>query len=155
VEVVDYTIDLLQCFLAQYRQDVGLEAQADSAVWARLASAAGHALAGLLHAHNTYYHDRGAAALIEEIALFCLGPHVPQELAPLREPGATNLCAAGPQEPEIVAALLTLWEQGQRRQKEWLEQHHGRRRTERPEGTEEPATAEQEPAPDHDPGWDF
>jgi hypothetical protein len=43
---VSYTINLLQCFVAQYRRDVGIECEPEAAVWSRLASAAGHALAG-------------------------------------------------------------------------------------------------------------
>jgi hypothetical protein len=139
-EVVDYTIDLLQCFLAQYRRDVGIECQADTTVWGRLAVAAGHALAGLLSAHNVYYHDGGARHLIEEIALFCLSPDVPRCIEPLRAAGAVDVPTIGPQPAQIIDALLALWEQGQRQRRE---------------RTQQQAVAEQEPAAEREVGWDF
>src|SRR5438105_2758592 len=84
--VVDYAIDLLQCFIAQYRHDDGCSP--DRAVWDRLVTAAGHTLAGLLSAHGAYYHDRDARPLVEQIAFFCCSSQAPRRLAPLREPDA-------------------------------------------------------------------
>jgi hypothetical protein len=145
IELVSYTIDLLQCFVAQYRRDVGIDCEPEVQVWAGLASAAGHALAGLLSAEATYDHDHGAAALVQEIAAYCLSPHVPQELEQVRTAGAVDVVPVGPQVPEITGALLALWEQGRRHEQEWRQ-----RRDAAPQALTELSTAQ-----DRDPGWEF
>lgn len=141
--VVEYAIDLLQCFIAQYRHDEGCSP--DHAVWDRLAAAAGHALAGLLSAHSAYYHDRDARPLIEQIAFFCRDFATPRRLAPLREPGAVHVLHNGPQPADIVEALLALHELSVRRGKEWQQQA----------AAADPTDVGREPATERDPGWEF
>jgi hypothetical protein len=63
--VVDYTIDLLQCFVAQYRADEGVAP--DDRACDALAAAAGHATAGLRNAQTAYYLQGGARELVEQI----------------------------------------------------------------------------------------
>jgi hypothetical protein len=159
-EVVAYTIDLLQCFIAQYRHDDGCKG--DDAVWDRLAATAGHALAGLLSAHSAYYHDRDARALVEQIAFFCLSPLAPQRLEPLREPDAVDIPTRAPQAAEIIAALVALWEQNQRQHNERLQQRAARPvaqpgRVSPDHGSAEgtAVVSQQEAAPQQNVGWEY
>jgi hypothetical protein len=62
--VVNGTIDLLQCMLAQYRADEG--PAPDDRVWDALAVAAGQALGCLLSARAAYYHRREVREPVEK-----------------------------------------------------------------------------------------
>jgi hypothetical protein len=110
-DLVEYAIDVLRCYLAQWRQPKGIEPE-DQAYNA-LAVAAGHALAGLLAslaAHNT---QGGAAQLIGQIANFFYWRDAREYLANLRGRQDTA---------DIVEALLALHEERERRRNEWMPQ---------------------------------
>jgi hypothetical protein len=103
-------------------------------------------------------HDRDASAQLEQIAYFCHSPHVPERLAPLREPGAVDIRPSEPQAAEIIDAFLGLWEQNERRRTEHKQQHAapgtGTGRGPHVSG-EGRSGAGQDPVADHDPGWEF
>jgi hypothetical protein len=110
-DLVEYAIDTLRCYLAQWRQPEGIEPE-DQAYTA-LAVAAGHALAGLLAslaAHNT---QGGAAQLIGQIANFFYCRDAREYLAHLRGRQDTAY---------IVDALLALYEERERQRNEWMPQ---------------------------------
>ena len=140
-EIVGGLIDLLVCFLDHYRAEEGSEK--DYQVWDRLATSAAQALAGLLSANGAYYHGGGARELVEQIDHFCNWRDTRPTLydssrnkrlhafAALREDARTA---------DIVDALEALHDERERRRKEPKQQ---------------PAAAEQGPAADGDPGWEF
>jgi hypothetical protein len=56
--VVDYGIELLQCFVTQWKLNSGSEA--DHRVWDPLAISAAQMLSGLMGAYAAYYHENNA-----------------------------------------------------------------------------------------------
>jgi hypothetical protein len=70
---------------------------------------------------------------------------MPKGTIPSTKAGAILKVAVAPQVPEIIAALLALWEQGQRRQKEFIERR----------AAAEQAIGDTKGTQDDDPGWEF
>jgi hypothetical protein len=143
---VDSGIDLLQCLLAQWKREEGCVP--DEQVWDRLMISAACMLSSLLRAQTAYLHQGGARELVEQIAWFCHWAETPERLAAVRDCPPTREWPhypAGahvvdyPEPEQIIAALLALHEDGLRRRKERPRQR----------------AAEQQPAADDDPGWDF
>jgi hypothetical protein len=66
-DLVEYAIDVLRCYLAQWRQPEGIEPE-DQAYNA-LAVAAGHALAGLLASRAAHNAQCSARQLIDQLDL--------------------------------------------------------------------------------------
>jgi hypothetical protein len=116
--VIDYTIDLLQCFVAQYRADEGVAP--DDRAWDALAAAAGHAAAGLRNAQMAYYHQGGVRELVEQIDQFCdwRDSHSPYDTVGRNRTGALATFCARPHTAAIVDALAALREARQRQRKE-------------------------------------
>jgi hypothetical protein len=84
-----------------------------------------------------------AGPLIGQIAHFCGGFSTRSQLDALR---------GDPETDYIVEALLGLHEEAERRHKERMRQHDERRRKEH---MQQQTAAEQPPAADRDPGWEF
>lgn len=138
--VVDAGIKLLQCFVAQWKQEEGMEP--DDKLWGQLAASAAQMLAGLIRAWSAYYNEGGARALVDQITWFCHWDEVPGRLAALQgpQPQLHPAFRRHLEDADVVAALLTLHELSERRRKERKQQ---------------PAAAEQGPATVGDPGWEF
>jgi hypothetical protein len=127
--VVDYGIELLQCFVMQWKLNSGSEA--DHRVWHPLAISAAQMLSGLMGTYAAYYHENNAHLLVEQIAWFCdHSPHAPEALEAVRT--ADNA--------DIVDALLALHAPRERRRKERLQLR---------------IASQQRPVADHDARWDF
>jgi hypothetical protein len=149
-DVVDSGIKLLECFVAQWRQE--RESQPDAELWGRLAVSAAAMRGGLISAWTAYWDadDRGARALVDQIAWFCHWPEARSRLGALAGTQAkvhpafqTDL-----EDADIVAALLSLAELSARRRNERKE--HKEHKEHRQQ-----AAAEQGPAPERDVGWEF
>jgi hypothetical protein len=137
--VVDLGIELLQCILVQRKQEEGLEP--DDEVWDRLAVSAAQMLSGLTGAWGAYYHGSRVRALVAQIDHYCNERDVTECYDSETRKRRADLAAlrAHAQYAPIVDALEALRSERQNSGKEQQQQ---------------PA-AEQGPAADHDPGWEF
>jgi hypothetical protein len=132
--VVSAGIELLQCILSQWKLEEGLSP--DKRVWDALAVSGAQMLSALMDVWAGEDHERDGEALISQMAHFCAHPHAARWLETLR--GRRDMTYIGDLDV-IVDALLS------------VHQQTGRRRSERTQL----ATAEQAPAQDPDPGWEF
>jgi hypothetical protein len=109
--LVDYGIDVLQCVLAQWKADQGLEP--DARMWGVIVPAAGQVLGGLLDTYTTHHTQHGARRLVGQVAAFCGGWRARGDLEALRD---------RQEDRYIVDALLALHEESERRRKERMQQ---------------------------------
>jgi hypothetical protein len=124
-DVVSMGVELLQCFVSQYKIEDGQEP--DHRVWDAMAISAAQMLSGLMRAWAAYYHGGGERLLLEQIAFYCRGRSFPGQLAELRK---------DPQLGYIADALVAINQEAERRRS-------------RPKEQPEPAATER------DPGWEF
>src|ERR671932_2733262 len=67
--IVDMGIELLQCFLTQWKPEEGVTP--DERVWDAMAISGAQMLSGLMAAWAAHYHGSGLRALVEQIDHYC------------------------------------------------------------------------------------
>jgi hypothetical protein len=146
--VVDSGVELLQCMLAQWKQEEGMES--DDQVWDRLMVSAAQMLAGLLAAWTDYYHGNNARKLIDQVAWFCHWEHARKDLQTVHGRPLHPDAATGLQDADVIAALLPLHELSRRRLAE-------RKQDQQQATAGDPTSVGRVPVAegDSDVGWDF
>jgi hypothetical protein len=150
--VVDSGIDLLQCMLAQWKHEEGM--QSDEQVWDRLMVSAAQMLTGLLSAWTDYYHRNQARKLIDQVAWFCHWSHAQKDLESVHGRPLHLEETTGLQDADVAAALRPLHQLSQRRLAEQRQQREESQRKQRKQEQEQ-AAADQAPFVEGDVGWDF
>ena len=141
--VVTVGIELLQCILAQWKQEEGL--MPDERVWDAMVVSTAQMLSGLMGAYAAYFHESGARELVEQIDRFCNWSDSPPNLYDSSRDKRLHDFAAlrtDARTADIVDALEALHDERQRRAKE---------RQQLRAASEQGPVAER----DSDAGWNF